>query len=326
MNEKRELLKPKYDVVFQALFENNKDNITESFISDILGEKVKILEILADNTLMKEYPTDKVGRLDLKTKFEDGTMCQIEMQLTNQREIIDRMLYYWAKTFSSQLKIGDEYKELNRTIGILITDFEIKEIKEIEKVSTKWKIIETENKQKILTNKLELHIIEIPKANKILEKEKDNKVAQWITFIDNPNTERVKEIMENNKEVKKARDVLYVMSEDEKLQRLAFLKERAERDEKSIRSSGYRDGYDEGKEDGRRDGLEEGRKEGRKEGMQEGIQEGRLEGKREGIQEGKKEGIQEEKIKIAKNLIKLGLNKEKIAEATGLTEKELNNI
>ena len=38
-NENKELLKPKYDIVFQALFQDNKENITQSFISDILGEK-----------------------------------------------------------------------------------------------------------------------------------------------------------------------------------------------------------------------------------------------------------------------------------------------
>ena len=37
---KRELLKPKYDVVFQALFGENKENITQSLISDILGERL----------------------------------------------------------------------------------------------------------------------------------------------------------------------------------------------------------------------------------------------------------------------------------------------
>ena len=42
--EKKELLKPKYDIVFQALFEGNKENITQSLISDILGEKVEIIE------------------------------------------------------------------------------------------------------------------------------------------------------------------------------------------------------------------------------------------------------------------------------------------
>ena len=53
MENKKELLKPKYDVVFQALFQNNKDNITEDLISDILGERVKIIEIKADDTLSK---------------------------------------------------------------------------------------------------------------------------------------------------------------------------------------------------------------------------------------------------------------------------------
>ena len=41
-NKKIELLKPRYDVVFQALFQGNNENITESLISDILGEKVEI--------------------------------------------------------------------------------------------------------------------------------------------------------------------------------------------------------------------------------------------------------------------------------------------
>lgn len=45
-------------------------------------------------------------------------------------------------------------------------------------------------------------------------------------FLDNPNTEGVQEIMEENKEVKKAASILYEMSEDEKLQRLAELKEK----------------------------------------------------------------------------------------------------
>ena len=31
-NKKKELLKPKYDIFFQALFGENKDNITQSLI------------------------------------------------------------------------------------------------------------------------------------------------------------------------------------------------------------------------------------------------------------------------------------------------------
>ena len=54
--------------------------------------------------------------------------------------------------------------------------------------------METEEGKKILTNKLELYIIEIHKENRILEKESNNKIAQWVSFIDNPNTEMVDKI------------------------------------------------------------------------------------------------------------------------------------
>ena len=84
-----------------------------------------------------------------------------------------------------------------------------------------------------MTEDLELRIIEIPKAEKILKKDKYNKIAQWLLFLDNPNTEGVEEIMKENEEVKKANTVLYQMSEDEKLQRLAELREKWDLDERS---------------------------------------------------------------------------------------------
>ena len=73
------------------------------------------------------------------------------------------------------------------------------------------------------------------KAEKALQKDKSNRLAQWLAFLDNPYTERVEEIMKENEEVKKAQTVLYEMSEDEKLQRYAELREKWERDELSVR-------------------------------------------------------------------------------------------
>lgn len=230
----------------QALFQGNKDNITESLITDILGEKVEIISIETDDSISREYPNEKAGRLDLKTRFRDGTICQIEMQMSDEKNTIKRILYYWSKTYSKQLKRGEFYKDLKKTIGIIITNYEIKELKGIEELDTKWQIIETKRGKRLLTDDLELRIIEIPKAKRILEKEGHNRIAQWLTFIDNPNTERVEEIMKENEEVKKARDVLHVMSEDEKLQRLAELREKWDLDERSARQSALDEGEEKG--------------------------------------------------------------------------------
>ena len=244
-NEKKELLKPKYDIVFQALFGENRDNITQSFISDILGEPVEIINIKADDTVIREYPNDKSGRLDLKTKFKDGTMCQIEIQMADNKDTVKRILYYWSKTYSKQLKRGEYYKDLKKTIGIIITNYEVDELKSVEELDTKWQILSNKNDKKLLTDDLELRIIEIPKADKILEKDKYNKIAQWLMFFDNPNTERVEEIMKENEELKKAKSVLHIMSEDEKLQRLAELREKWDLDERSALRSARENGIEE---------------------------------------------------------------------------------
>jgi len=232
-NKKIELLKPKCDIVFQALFAENKYNITQSLISDILGEKVEIIDIKTDSTIARKYPSDKGGRLDLRTKFKDGTICQIEMQMTDDKDIVKRILYYWSRTYSKQLKAGEKYKDLKKTIGIVITNYELEELNGIENLDSKWQIICDKNDKRILTDDLELRIIEIPKARRIIEKEKYNRIAQWLMFLDNPNTERVEEIMKENEEVKKANSVLHEMSEDEELQRLAELREKWDLDERS---------------------------------------------------------------------------------------------
>ena len=248
-NKKVRLLKPKYDIVFQALFQENKENITESLISDILGEKIEIIDIKADDTLIRKYPTDKTGRLDLKTRFKNGTICQIEMQMSDEHNTVQRMLWYWSKTYVEQIKRGDLYKDLKKTIGIIITNYEIKELDGIEDLSTKWQIIETKSGERLLTDDLELRIIEIPKAKRILEKEEHNRIAQWLTFIDDPNTERVEKIMRENEEVKKAKNVLHIMSEDEELQRLAELKEKWDLDERSARQSALDEGEEKAKKE-----------------------------------------------------------------------------
>ena len=289
-NKKIELLKPKYDVVFQALFGSNKENITQSFISDILGKPIEIIDIKTDESILKQFPREKAGRLDLKTKFKDGTICQIEMQMTDEKNTIKRLLYYWSKSYSKQLKMGSDYKDTHKTIGIIITNYEVEELKGIEDLDTKWQIMETKRGQRLLTDDLELRIIELSKDENILQKDKYNKIAQWLMFLDNPNTERVDEIVKQNEEVKKAKSVLYEMSEDEKLQRLAELREKWDIDERSALSSA--------------------RDEGIKQGIEQGIE----------------QGTEKTKLEIAKKMKDEKLNIEIIVKMTGLSKEIIDNL
>ena len=116
------------------------------------------------------------------TILDNGTICDIEIQLADNKDTAERFLYYWSKIYSSQLLKGDYYTELNKVIGIII-DYELEKTKGIGQLSTKWKIREvTTGKELELTDALELCIIEIPKAREVLRKEPNNK---WIMFLNN---------------------------------------------------------------------------------------------------------------------------------------------
>ena len=115
---------------------------------------------------------------------------------------------------------------------------------DIEKYHTTWKIMETGTAKKILTDKLEFHIIEIEKMREYKE---DDKLIDWIEFLNNPKSERVRKKMEENKALKEAGEKLEEMSEDERLQRLAWWIEKGEMDRGSELSHARKDGIQEGK-------------------------------------------------------------------------------
>ena len=107
--------------------------------------------------------------------------------------------------------------------------------------------------------------------------------------------------------VHRAFDILETLSADAKVRRLAEMRETALRNERASLA----------------EAREEGRKEGRKEGEEEGIKKGEKKGKKKG----KKEGREEQARSTAETLLKMGvLSPEQIAEATGLSQKNISEI
>ena len=240
-NKKIKRYPPKMDIIFQAIFgEVGSENITKDFLEKILKRKIEKISLDKNPILRRELKDDKLGVLDIITELDGKEKCNIEMQLIDKNNIIERMLYYWSKMYTRQIKAGDDYNKLEKTIVILIADFNIKGLEEVDYHST-WKIIETNSVKKlILTDKFELDIIELLKI-KGRENEKDQ-LLDWLIFLENPESERVTRKMEENENLKEAVEKLDRISEDEKMQRIIELREKAIRDEHAIYAKGVDDG------------------------------------------------------------------------------------
>ena len=169
-----------------------------------------------------------------------------------------------------------------------------------------------------MTDDIEIDIIVLTRIYKLKEINKESKLLEWIYFLENPNSEVVKKIMENNEGIKDAKEKLDALQNDEIMKRLLEWEESVSHEEASIKFTARNEGY--------REGLEAGIKDGKQLGLKEGREEGREEGRQEGMQAGKQEGKQENTREIAKKMKDKGFDIEIIIELTGLEKEVIENL
>ena len=240
---KKSLLSPKLDVVFQALFgEVGNEKITTSLLEAILKQDIEKIDLNQNPILRREFKDDKLGILDILAKINGKDNCNIELQIVDMDNIIERMLYYWGRLYTRGIQIGEDYANLVRTVVVLVTDFDVLPEEKLD-IHTSWKIIEEQHRKIILTDKFEFHIIMMSKIN--MANQEDKELLDWLYFLDNPESEKVKNIMKTNKELKEAGEKLNKISQDEKLRRIAELRQKAIMDEKAIYRKGKKEGQEE---------------------------------------------------------------------------------
>lgn len=243
---KKDLLNPKIDYVFKRIFgRQGNESITKSFISAVLNQNITDVVLESDSCLPKDILDDKVGILDVKIKIDNHTNCDIEMQIVDKKNIEKRILFYCSKMYVQSIKSGTDYIDLEKSIAILISDYELESLKAIEKYVSKWNLREEDYGNLILTDAIEIYIIELPKFKKYMN---NSALADWVKFIINPKVNNM-----SNEEVKKAKKVLDELSQDEHERHLAELREKYIMDQKAVEAAGF----DKGLETGIKQGIKQ---------------------------------------------------------------------
>ena len=292
MNKK---LKPTNDYVFKKIFGSiGSEDITREFIKCATGMNFECINLDTTPILEKDLIDKKTGILDVKVVADKINNIDIEMQVVKSEHIAERILFYWSKMYNKTIRQGCGYERAQKAICILIADFKVSNLTQIDKFYTRWKIMEENYTKQNFTDKLYIVIIELEKLKGINDiKEIDNEeLLNWCKFIKNPEEMEGEEM--KNEYIKKAKEKLDEINQSEEERRLAEIRERTIRDEMAIRDSGYIDG------------------------MKEGEKKGKI--------EGKNEGIAEEKLQIAKIMLKKKMLLEDIIEITRLSKSEIESL
>ena len=203
--------KPTNDYVFKRIFgHKGNEKIAKDLIEAIVGEKFSNIKI-ENPILQSDDITGKTGILDVRLKADDSNV-DIEMQVVRTENIQDRALWYWSKMFQESIIRGENYSKTNRTICIIITDFNIESLLDNKDYHNKYMALNCRDKNDLLTNKMEIHIIELTKMDSTNALE-DN-LKEWCTFLKYP--ERIGDsVMNENENIKAAKEELEMINSDD---------------------------------------------------------------------------------------------------------------
>ncbi|MGL5085999.1 MAG: Rpn family recombination-promoting nuclease/putative transposase [Clostridium sp.] len=225
------IMSPKNDFAFKLIFgdEKNIDLLIELLSVILKIDKYRFANIRLINTeLNREFAEDRKGILDVRAKMNDGTEIDIEIQLSHTKYMAERTLYYWSKMYTNQIKSGDSYVKLKKCVTINIVDFTYTEV---NKAYSKYNLTESETGYK-LTDVMEIYFLELEKLrDPKIEIDEDDKVIQWMMFLEAKSKEVLEMLGEKNEAIKKATSILEVMSHDEDTRRAYEAREAALHDE-----------------------------------------------------------------------------------------------
>jgi len=247
-----ERLNPLNDFLFfKVMGEKGNEVQLLGFLNAVLGrsgkKSIESVEILENQSFVKDISSGKSCILDVLAVLTDGTKVNIEVQLSNQRNMERRSLYYWSKIYFESLNKGRNYRELPNVIAINIIDFSF--LPE-DNVHTYFNLREASNPSLILSSALEIHFINMVKWRNLVEKDiVNNSLHRWLTWFDEKSPlELVEEVVSMDSAIKAANERQTYVSQDEEARRTYWSRRKAEHDLISGLEDAREEGRDEGQE------------------------------------------------------------------------------
>ncbi|MEI0604080.1 Rpn family recombination-promoting nuclease/putative transposase [Brachyspira alvinipulli] len=300
MNKKLNTIKnfnPLNDYFIRYLFtdKGSSESILLDFINSIMlnanMKTFRSVEILTPFNLKKNRNL-KETIVDVKCITQNGSVVIIEIQLQGNSRFPERILYYWAANYSKLLKHGERYDELTPVISINLLNFNLDKTKNIHSCYMLYEM----NNKKLLTDHLQIHIIELKKFKKnILTKD----LNCWLKMFTSKNLEVSMSEIVKEKPIMEEVQKKYNNFVKSKLMMMEYEKKEA-----------YLYGNQIMLDEERRLGKEEGIKEGIEKGIEQGIEQGEINKAKD----------------IALNLKNMNMSNEDISKITGLSLEEIKKL
>ena len=247
------LLDPCNDFVFKALFVE-KPALLLDLINAVRGHLPAIEDIeILNPAIPPEALKGKAIVLDLLARDSSGRRFNVEMQVRRQPALPKRSIFYLSRVVSGQLEAGEHYASLAPVIGIQLLDF-VYFPERPGKACWRYVLRDDEFGEVLPDSPLEVNLVELPKADRLGENNRETPLSAWITFFKHAQEPDIMSQIEHPP-VREAMDTLRGISDDELKQLHALARKRALMDQAELVDEARADGLAQGRADGLAEGA-----------------------------------------------------------------------
>jgi predicted transposase/invertase (TIGR01784 family) len=251
------------DIIFKYVFGYEKnEKILRALLNAILGFEgnSRIVSLRFLNSInLSEYLKDKFSILDVKAEDNTKKRYNIEIQVRTDSSYIARAIYYHDKLYTGQLRRGNRFEKIHKTISISILNYNLLENERDLHNIYRYANIKTGSE---LTDLKEMHFIELIKFRKDTPRHLRTKFEKWLhalkfgeKYIEDP--EKMPAVLKMEEEIFMAINEMKKASADPKVRELMETREKALHDEASRLYQAKQQGIKEGMEKGKREYLKQ---------------------------------------------------------------------
>ena len=202
------------DYLFRALLQHNNAVLKGLICSllHLLHEKVYSVEI-TNPIVLGTAINDKTFILDIKISLNDNNVINLELQVINQHNWVERSLSYLCRAFDSLL-IGDSYLEVKPVTQIGLLNFTL--FPEHPEFYATYQLLNVKD-YSLYSDKLRLSVLDLTRIDLATEEDRSCQLDCWARFFKATTWEELHMLAQNNETIGEAASTVYKLTQEERI-------------------------------------------------------------------------------------------------------------
>ena len=199
------------DYLFRALLQKN-NRVLKGLIASLLHMKMEDIQsvIIKNEIILGKHIPDKAFILDIRVLMNDNSIINLEMQVVDQCNWVERSMSYLCRCFDNLSK-GDDYINAKPVVQIGLLDYTL--FHDAPEFYASYYLM-NEKSHKIYSDKLRISVVDLTHIDLATDEDKLFGIDHWANLFKSRTWEELKVLAENNPIIDEAASTIYSISQD----------------------------------------------------------------------------------------------------------------